>query len=53
LEDGARARLERFQAQSASTQQARCRLGARIRQGSLDQDEDAADRVKRLGIGGA
>ena len=50
VEEGARARLERLKAQSASTREARRRLGGRIRQGSLDQDPEAADRVKRLGL---
>lgn len=50
VEEGARARLERLRAASASTQAARCRLAARIREGSLDQDADAADRVKRIGL---
>jgi len=50
VEEGARARLERLKAESVSTQEARRRLAARIREGSLDQDADAADRVKRLGL---
>jgi hypothetical protein len=50
VEEGARARLERLKAESASTQEARRRLAARVREGSLDQDADAADRVKRLGL---
>jgi hypothetical protein len=50
VEEGARARLERLKAESASTQEARRRLGARVREGSVDQDADAADRVKRLGL---
>lgn len=50
VEEGARARLERLKAQSASTQEARRRLAARVREGFLDQDADAADRVKRLGL---
>jgi hypothetical protein len=50
VEEGARARLEHFKATSAQTQEARRRLAARIREGSLDQDAAAADRVKRLGI---
>lgn len=50
VEEGARARLERLKANSATTQAARRRLGARVRERSLDQDADAADRVKRLGL---
>lgn len=53
VEEGARARLERLKAQSTSTREARRRLAARIRQGSLDQDADAADRVKQLGLDAA
>ncbi len=48
IEEGARARLERLKASSTSAQAARRRLAARVREGSLDQDADAADRVKRL-----
>ncbi len=50
VEEGARARLERLKANSATTQAARRRLAARVRERSLDQDADAADRVKRLGL---
>lgn len=50
VEEGARARLERLRAESAWTLEARRRLAARVREGSLDQDADAADRVKRLGL---
>ena len=50
VEEGARARLARLKAQSESTQEARRRLAARILHGTLDQDADAADRVKRLGL---
>ncbi len=50
VEEGARARLERLRASSTSAQAARRRLADRIRDGSLDQDPDAADRVKRLGL---
>lgn len=50
VEEGARARLERLKAEAASTQEARRRLAARVRDGSLDQDADAADRVRRLGL---
>jgi hypothetical protein len=50
VEEGARARLERHRAQAASTQASRRRLAGRVRDNSLDQDADAADRVKRLGL---
>ncbi len=50
VEEGARARLERLRASSASTQAARRRLAGRVRERSLDQDPTAADRVKRLGL---
>ncbi|HEV7804689.1 MAG TPA: hypothetical protein VGO80_02630 [Solirubrobacteraceae bacterium] len=50
VEEGARARLERLKAASASTQAARRRLAGRVREGSLDQDAEAADRVKRLDL---
>jgi len=50
VEEGARARLVRLKADSASTQAARRRLAARVREGSLDQDAQAADRVKRLDL---
>ncbi len=50
VEEGARARLARLKANSASTQSARRRLAVRVRDGSLDQDAEAADRVKRLGL---
>ena len=49
VEEGARARLDRLRAASEPARAARQRLGARIRERSLDQDADAADRVKRLG----
>jgi len=50
VEEGARARLERLKARSESTQEARRRVAGHVRRGSLDQDADAADRVKRLGL---
>jgi len=50
VEDGARARLARLTAASESAQAARRRLAARVRERSLDQDPDAAGRVKRLGL---
>ncbi len=51
VEDGARARLARQRNASASTQAARRRLAGRVLDGSLGQDPEAADRVKRLGLG--
>ena len=52
LEDGARARLDRVKQASSATQAARRRLAGRIRDGTLGQDPDAADRVKLLGLDG-
>jgi hypothetical protein len=49
VEDGARARLERLKQASSSTQAARRRLADRVRDRSIGQDPEAADRVKRLG----
>ncbi len=49
LEEGARARLDRLRQESSSTQAARARLAGRVRERALDQDPEAADRVKRLG----
>ncbi len=50
VEEGARARLARLQASSAETRAARRRVAARVREGALDQDPEAADRVKSLGL---
>jgi hypothetical protein len=50
VEEGARARVERLRRSSASTQAARRRLADRVRVLSLEQDPQAADRVKRLGL---
>lgn len=50
VEEGARARLERLRRAAEPAQAARRRLADRIRAGALDQDPDAADRVKRLGL---
>jgi hypothetical protein len=50
IDEGARARLERLRHASPSTLAARRRLADRVRSASLDQDADAADRVKRLGL---
>ena len=50
VEDGARLRLARLKGATESAQAARRRLAARVRERSLDQDPDAADRVKRLGL---
>ena len=52
VEEGARARLERHLAKAATTREARRRLAGRVREGTLDQDADAADRVKRLDLTG-
>lgn len=48
VEDGARVRLARLKGATESAQAARRRLAARVRERSLDQDPEAADRVKRL-----
>jgi hypothetical protein len=50
VEDGARVRLARLKGATESAQAARRRLAARVRERSLDQDPEAADRVKRLGL---
>ena len=50
VEEGARARLERHMANAAPTQAARRRLADRVREGAVNQDRDAADRLKRLGL---
>lgn len=50
VEEGARARLERLRTDAAPARAARRRLAARVRAGSIAQDVDAADRVKRLGL---
>jgi len=50
VEDGARLRLARLKGATESAQAARRRLAARVRERSLDQDPEAADRVKRLGL---
>jgi hypothetical protein len=50
VEEGARARLERLRQVSASRRASRRRLADRVRERSLNQDPDAADRVKRLGL---
>jgi hypothetical protein len=49
-EEGARVRLERLRGASESTESARRQLAARGRERSLDQDIEAADRLKRLGV---
>jgi len=51
VDEGARARLQRLRHASPSTQAARRRVADRVRNRSLGQDPDAADRVKRLGLG--
>ena len=50
VDEGARARLQRLRQASPAKQAARRRLADRVRTGSLVQDPDAADRVKRLGL---
>jgi hypothetical protein len=50
VEEGARARIRRLKAESEPAQAARRRLAARIRARSIEQDAEAADRVKRLGL---
>ena len=50
FEDGARARPARVKRATDSAQAARRRLAARVRERSLDQDPEASDRVKRLGL---
>jgi hypothetical protein len=50
VDEGARGRLDRLRSSAAEAQAARRRLAARVRQGALDQDPDAAARVKRLGL---
>ncbi len=49
VDEGARARLQRLRRASASTRAVRRRLADRVRERSLGQNPDAADRVKRLG----
>ena len=50
VEDGARVRLARLKGATESAHAARRRLATRVRERSLDQDPDAADRAKRLGL---
>jgi hypothetical protein len=50
VEDGARARLATLRGATEYAQAARRRLAVRVRERSLDQDPEAADRVKRLGL---
>ncbi|MGO9903574.1 MAG: hypothetical protein ACLP0J_28785 [Solirubrobacteraceae bacterium] len=50
VEEGARLRLARLRGATESAQAARRRLAARVRERSLDQDPEAADRVKQLGL---
>lgn len=49
VDRGARLRLAELAAAAAPARAARGRLAERVRAGSLGQDADAADRVKRLG----
>jgi hypothetical protein len=50
VDEAARARLDRLKQEAEATQAARRRLADRVRQRSLEQDPQAADRVKRLGL---
>jgi predicted component of type VI protein secretion system len=50
VEDGARMRLARLKGATESAQAARRRLAVRVRERALDQDPQASDRVKRLGL---
>jgi hypothetical protein len=50
VEEGARVRLARLREAAEPAQAARRRLATRVRDGDLDQDVEAADRVKRLGL---
>jgi len=50
VEDGARARIDRIRAASEPVQAARRRLAACVRDRAVDQDPEAADRVKHLGL---
>ena len=50
VEDGARARLTRLKGETRSARAARGRLADRVRERSLDQDPEAANDVKRLGL---
>jgi len=50
VDEGARGRLERLRQAAPAKLAARRRLADRVRGGSLGQDPDAADRVKRLGL---
>jgi hypothetical protein len=50
VEEGARVRLERLKEASEPARAARRRLAERVREGDVDQDAQAADRVKRLGL---
>jgi len=50
VDEGARARIHLLRQASPAKLAARMRLADRVRSGSLGQDPDAADRVKRLGL---
>jgi hypothetical protein len=50
VEEGARVRLDRLKGASEPAVAARRRLAVRVREGDVDQDAQAADRVKRLGL---
>jgi hypothetical protein len=49
-EEAARVRLERLRGASEPARSARRRLAERVREDDVDQDSQAADRVKRLGL---
>jgi hypothetical protein len=51
IDEGARMRLERLRQETPSRQAARRRVADLIRAGAVSQDPDAADHVKRLGLG--
>jgi hypothetical protein len=50
IDEGARLRLTQLQGAANATQAARSRLATRVRERALDQDVEAADAVKRLGL---
>jgi hypothetical protein len=50
IDDGARLRITQLQGAADATQAARQRLATRVRERTLDQEVEAADAVKRLGL---
>jgi hypothetical protein len=50
IDEGARVRITQLQGAADAKQGARRRLATRVREGSLAQDVEAADAVKRLGL---